>query len=92
MPALWPPGWTTGARSGRSATMIATFATEEFGKKLRHVHRNPVKRGLVSDPADRPWSSFRHYALRELGVVKIESEWTARDRKAKALAGRPGYS
>ena len=55
----------------------------------RYIHRNPVKRGLVSDPADWPWSSFRHYALRQMGVVEIESEWTARDREAKALAASP---
>jgi hypothetical protein len=25
----------------------------------------------------------RHYALREVGIVEIESAWTARDREAK---------
>jgi len=27
------------------------------------------------------WSSYRHYALREKGIVEIESEWAARDRE-----------
>src|SRR5580704_446638 len=31
----------------------------EFSNKLRYVHRNPVKRGLVDDPAEWKWSSFR---------------------------------
>ena len=53
----------------------------EFTVKLRYLHRNPVKRGLVKEPADWKWSSFRHYALREIGIVEIESEWTARDRE-----------
>jgi putative transposase len=53
----------------------------EFGVKLRYIHRNPVKRGLVKKAGDWKWSSFRHYALREEGVVGIESEWTARDRE-----------
>ena len=53
----------------------------EFREKLRYIHRNPVKRGLVFNPADWNWSSFRHYALRQKGVVEIESEWTARDRE-----------
>jgi putative transposase len=57
----------------------------EFTVKLRYLHRNPVKRGLVKNPADWKWSSFRHYAFREIGVVEIESEWTARDRELKAL-------
>lgn len=58
---------------------------QEFEVKLRYLHRNPVKRGLVKHAADWKWSSFRHYALREMGVVEIESEWTARDREVKAL-------
>jgi putative transposase len=57
---------------------------EEFQVKLRYVHRNPVKRGLVKEAAEWKWSSFRHYAFREIGVVEIESEWTARDREGKA--------
>ena len=56
----------------------------EFREKLRYIHRNPVKRGLVLEAGDWKWSSFRHYALREKGVVEIESEWTARDRQRRA--------
>ena len=56
----------------------------EFAEKLRYIHRNPVKAGLCELPEDWPWSSFRHYALREKGVVEIESEWTARDREKQA--------
>ncbi len=33
--------------------------------KLRYMHRNPVKRGLVLAPEQWPWSSFRHYAYDE---------------------------
>ena len=49
-------------------------------EKLRYIHRNPVKRGLVARPEDWPWSSFVHYATGAEGVVEIESEWTARKR------------
>jgi putative transposase len=59
----------------------------EFIVKLRYLHRNPVKRGLVSKPEDWKWSSFRHYALREKGGVEIESEWTARDRERTNSGG-----
>jgi REP-associated tyrosine transposase len=52
----------------------------EFTVKLRYLHRNPVKRGLVQSADEWKWSSYRHYALRETGAVEIESEWTARDR------------
>jgi putative transposase len=56
-------------------------------EKLGYMHRNPVKRGLVSDPAGWNWSSFRHYATGEIGTVEIESEWTAwrREQLAKLL-------
>jgi putative transposase len=64
-------------------------SVREFGIKLRYLHRNPVKRGLVRDPGDWKWSSFRHYAFREMGVVEIESEWTGRDRELKVTGGQP---
>ncbi len=50
-------------------------------EKLRYMHRNPVKRGLVLRPEDWEWSSFRHYATGEQGVVEIESQWTATRRE-----------
>ena len=61
----------------------------EFSVKLRYLHRNPVKRGLVTEPGEWKWSSFRHYAYREIGIVEIESEWTARDREREKLGGPP---
>ncbi len=60
----------------------------EFIEKLQYIHRNPVRRGLVNEPAEWKWSSFRHYALREVLPVEIESEWTARDREAQPGAAR----
>lgn len=40
-------------------------------EKLRYIHRNPVKRGLVASPEQWPWSSFRWYRSGERGPVKI---------------------
>ncbi len=56
---------------------------ESFVEKLRYIHRNPVKRGLCKDPIEWRWSSFRHYATAEIGIVEIESEWTAMRREGK---------
>ena len=53
---------------------------EKFVEKLRYIHRNPVRRGLVAKPEDWKWSSFRHYQTGMRGIVEIESEWTARER------------
>ncbi len=49
-------------------------------EKLRYMHRNPVKRGLVEKPEEWKWSSFRHYATGEIGTVEIESFWTGARR------------
>ncbi len=54
---------------------------DQFTDKLRYLHRNPVKRGLVSRPEDWKWSSFRHYAIGEDCGVEIESRWTAMKRE-----------
>jgi putative transposase len=40
-------------------------------EKLRYIHRNPVKRGLVDEPDQWQWSSFCSYACGEPGVVRI---------------------
>ena len=40
-------------------------------EKLRYIHRNPVKRGLVLEPEDWAWSSFRYYAFDESGPALV---------------------
>ncbi len=47
------------------------WTEEKRVEKLRYIHRNPVKRGLVDSPEQWPWSSFRWYRSREKGPVKI---------------------
>ena len=59
-----------------------------FTTQLRYIHRNPVKRGLCAKPEAWPWSSFRAWALGEVGVVEVESELVA----ARREAGRMGIS
>jgi putative transposase len=45
-------------------------------EKLRYMHRNPVKRGLVEEPDQWRWSSFRTYFYGELGPVRVNfQEW-----------------
>jgi len=56
-------------------------------EKLKYIHRNPVKRGLVERPEDWAWSSFLHYATGVEGAVEIESEWTARRRQRLVAPG-----
>ena len=58
-------------------------------EKLRYMHRNPVRRGLVEKPEEWPWSSFVHYATGKIGTVEIETEWTARRREANPMLVSP---
>ena len=53
---------------------------QKFVEKLRYIHRNPVKRGLVIKPEEWLWSSYRHYQTGMHGTREIESEWTACER------------
>jgi putative transposase len=54
-------------------------------EKLRYMHRNPVKRGLVSGPEQWAWSSFRGYAFGEAGPVRI-NDCTVLEMKTRTPA------
>jgi putative transposase len=54
-------------------------------EKLRYIHRNPVVRGLVREPDEREWSSFRWYSCREPSPVRINTqEWQCQIRRTVA--------
>jgi putative transposase len=40
-------------------------------EKLRYMHQNPVKRGLVIEPEQWVWSSSRDYSSGQTGKVRI---------------------
>jgi len=40
-------------------------------EKLKYMHANPVKRGLVSHPKDWPWSSWGAHSRGEQKLVRI---------------------
>ncbi|HEU5231589.1 MAG TPA: transposase [Terriglobales bacterium] len=48
------------------------YTRRKIIEKLRYMHRNPVKRGLVPSPELWAWSSFRAYYFGEKSVVWIE--------------------
>jgi hypothetical protein len=43
-------------------------------EKLRYMDNNPVRRGLVLEPEQWAWSSYRAYAFGEAGVAKL-NQW-----------------
>src|SRR4029077_7021037 len=89
-PGFRPLLATPGAQEVQSFWQKSYYAFNVFSdhkriEKLRFMHRNPVKRGLVEKPEDWKWSSFRHYLTGVEGVVEIESEWTARKREKMGI-------
>ncbi len=56
------------------------FSEAKFKEKLRYIHRNPVKRGLVTKPEEWRWSSFCHYQTGLPGTIEVESWWTEQAR------------
>jgi REP-associated tyrosine transposase len=51
------------------------WTTKKRLEKLRYMHRNPVKRGLVLSPEQWRWSSYRSYSMDEAGPVRINEGW-----------------
>jgi putative transposase len=49
------------------------WSARKVREKLEYMHRNPVKRKLVSHPKDWPWSSWSHYEKGERGLIEIDS-------------------
>jgi putative transposase len=54
-------------------------------EKLRYMHRNPVKEGLVQEPEQWLWSSYRSYAYDEPGMVKI-NQWPKAELRQRPAA------
>jgi len=52
------------------------WSAHKHREKLRYIHRNPVKRGLVETPDQWRWSSCRAYAFREIGPIVV-NDWSA---------------
>jgi putative transposase len=62
---------------------FVVFSEKKRIEKLRYIHRNPVKRGLVLEPDQWPWSSYRHYACGEAGLVLVNEPRRAKMRVRK---------
>ena len=47
-----------------------------------------MKRGLVGNPEEWKWSSYRHYLTGVECVVEIVSQWTRRKRELLGIVPR----
>ncbi len=60
-------------------------------EKLRYMHWNPVKRGLVLEPEQWKWSSYRWYAYEEPGPVLLNEKKPVVLKWKKAEASWGGH-
>ena len=51
------------------------FTHDAMVEALRYIHRNPLKAGLVAQPEEWPWSSYRQYASGLVGKVRVDTKW-----------------
>lgn len=54
------------------------WSERKRAEKLRYMHQNPVTRGLVPEPEQWRWSSFRAYTFGEPGPVRLNESWPIR--------------
>jgi putative transposase len=69
--ALWDLALDQGHVWQRRFYDFVVWSEHKRVQKLRYMHRNPVVRGLVLEPEQWRWSSYRHYAYGESGVVLV---------------------
>lgn len=81
---LWSAALKTGHIWQRRFYDFVVFSEKKRVQKLRYMHRNPVKRGLVLEPEQWAWSSFRHYAFDERGPVLVNEAQKAELRMRTA--------
>ncbi len=76
MGANMPTGLAASVLAG-TVLRLQRVHPRKRSEKIEYMHQNPVRRGLVKEPADWLWSSYGHYQAGERATVEIESEWTA---------------
>jgi putative transposase len=48
------------------------WSEKKIREKLDYMHNKPVVRGLVAQPGDWPWSSWRYYYLKGSPVLAMD--------------------
>ncbi|MBW2621321.1 MAG: transposase [Deltaproteobacteria bacterium] len=51
------------------------WTQKDIHTKIRYIHANPVRRGLVSSPADWPWSSFGAWEEDSENPLRIDRDF-----------------
>ena len=74
---------TTGHLFERRYHAVLVDADAYLTTLVRYIHLNPVRAGLVSDPAAYPWSSHRVY------LGSCQRHWVTTEFTMRLLANRP---
>jgi putative transposase len=69
--ALWDLALEQGHVWQRRFYDLVIWNEHKRVQKLRYMHRNPAVRGLVLEPEQWRWRSYRHYAYGESGVLLV---------------------
>jgi putative transposase len=51
---------------------LDVYSEKKRLEKLNYMHNNPVKRRLVCQPGDWPWSSWRFYFLNDASILRMD--------------------
>lgn len=81
---MWSEALDAGHIWQRRFYDFVVFSERKRVVKLRYIHRNPVKRGLVLEPGQWAWSSFRYHADDERDPVLVNETQKAGLRVRKA--------
>src|SRR5574341_320266 len=73
LPELWPEAEAPRHFWQKRFYDFNVWSRRKQVEKLRYMHRNPVKRGLVHSPELWRWSSFRSCAYGEKGLVSVNA-------------------
>jgi len=49
-----------------------TWTAKRVEEVLNYLPNNPVKRGLVKEPGDWPWSGRRYYFLQDASLLAMD--------------------
>jgi REP element-mobilizing transposase RayT len=54
---------------------VNIYSEHYLRQKLNYLHRNPVRAGLVENPEDYYYSSYRSYVCGENWLIDLDQEW-----------------
>ena len=56
----------------RKSCDLNIWTARKLEEKLNYLQNHPVKRGLVKEPGDWPWSSWRYYFLQDASLLAMD--------------------